>query len=100
MHVYITHHPNPKHIAKMPAGISELEMGALTAWTPAQQAALNHSHMAEQLRRDEEREAMEEAAKKKKKAKGKSADDGIKVDKITTEAVLADLVCSPRAERD
>jgi hypothetical protein len=77
----------------MPA-MTELERGALEAWTPAQQAALNHSHMAEQLRRDEERAAKEEAdEKKKEKEKGKKKDEGgIKIETITTEAVLGDLV--------
>ena len=80
----------------MPAGMTELELGALSAWTPAQQAALNHSHMAEQLRRDEERDKKDEAEKKKKKdkekAKGKKGNDGIRIETITTEAVLGDLV--------
>ena len=85
---------------KMPA-MTELERGALEAWTPAQQAALNHTHMAEQLKRDEERAAKEDAEKKKKmeREKGKKKDDGgIKVETITTEAVLGDLV-SPTCTR-
>lgn len=68
---------------------TELELEALTAWTPSQQAALNHRMLAEQARRDAD---AEEGDKKKKDKKDKKDTNKDKPEQVTAQVVLGGLV--------
>jgi hypothetical protein len=69
---------------------TELQAGALNAWTPTQQAALYHRHLAEQMARDEAKAEDEEKKRKKeeedekrgKKKKGKEKAEDVKAGEV------------------
>lgn len=77
----------------MPATVppTEVELGGLTAWSRAQQAALYHRHIVEQSTKDEAKAEKDEKEKKEKKKK----DDEVKLDKITAATILANIVRFP-----
>ena len=77
--------------------LSELQAGALNAWTPVQQAALYHQHMVEQYERDEKaklKEITDKEKKEKSRAKGEVVDHP-KPDEVSATRIVDDLVLVP-----
>ncbi|RSH94721.1 hypothetical protein EHS25_004526 [Saitozyma podzolica] len=75
--------------------LTELQAGALNAWTPTQQAALYHHHLASQVAADEAK--LDEEERKKKKDEGKEDKAKGKPEEVRTGEVLDGLIkyCSP-----
>lgn len=72
----------------MPAGLSDLELGALTNWTRAQQAAHSYRHISELAQRDEFKAKRDEEEKKKKKKEKEKT----KADQVTAADIIGNLV--------
>jgi hypothetical protein len=70
--------------------LTELQAGALNAWTPTQQAALYHHHLASQVAADEAK--LDEEERKKKKDEGKEDNAKGKPEEVRTGEVLDGLV--------
>ncbi len=66
---------------------TELEVGALSAWTRAQQAALNAHQVVQQTERDEEEADKKEEAKKKDKDKSDVRPDAVSAGKVIDDIV-------------
>lgn len=74
------------------AGGNDLEAGALTAWTPAQQAALYHLHLAKQVEADEDKEYKESVEKEEKEKRGEKEEDKVAPEGVQAGKVVDDLV--------
>jgi len=68
----------------MGKGTGELEASALTAWTPAQQAALYQLHLVKQKEADEDEEY--------KKSRRIEGDDEVKPDQVTAATIVDNQV--------
>jgi hypothetical protein len=75
---------------------TELQAGALNAWTPAQQAALYHLHVAKQVEADEDEALKQEKEEAQRKARGESGEDvkpeGVEAGKIVNNLVRYHLI--------
>ncbi|GFZ42521.1 hypothetical protein JCM24511_00237 [Saitozyma sp. JCM 24511] len=70
--------------------LTELQAGALNAWTPTQQAALYHHHLASQVAADEAK--LDEEERKEKKDEGKEEKAKGKPEEVKAGEVLDGLI--------